>query len=282
MTTTSVDKIVSQHQGEQGGLITMLEAIQAEYGYLPEDVLRELADKTGLSLVDIYGVATFYKAFSLKPRGKHLVSCCLGTACHVRGAPNVAAKLEDRLGVPPGETTADKEFTLETVACLGACALGPIVVIDGHYFSNVRQAEVDNILTKAQRGLDKVEVSTDERVFPINVSCPRCNRGLLDTENLVEDHPSIRLTFSYGRKHGSMRMSSLYGSFTVQSDHAIPDGTDLNLFCPHCHAELASPSACPACNAQLVPLMVRGGGVLQFCSRRGCKEHRLDFGGVNL
>jgi len=282
VTSESVDRIVSQHQGEQGGLISMLEAIQAEYSYLPEPVLRELAEKTGMSLVDIYGVATFYRAFSLKPRGKHLVSCCLGTACHVRGAPTVAVELEKQLGVSAGETTPDEQFTLETVACLGACALGPIVVIDGRYFSNVRRSEVKEILAKTRHGLDKVEVTTDERVFPITVSCPRCNRGLLDKQNLVDDHPSIRLTFSFGRKHGSMRLSSLYGSFTVQADHDIPDGTELNLFCPHCHAELASSSACPTCNAKLVPLMVRGGGVLQVCARRGCNEHRLDFDGVNL
>ena len=282
MTTASVDKIVSQHKGEQGGLISMPEAIQAEYSYLPEHALRTVADQTGFSLVDIYGVATFYKAFSLKPRGKHLVSCCLGTACHVRAAPTVAAELEKQLGVKAGETTSDKEFTLETVNCLGACALGPIVVIDGHYFSNVRHSEVKEILAKARAGLDKVEIKTDERVFPVSVSCPRCNRGLLDTHNLVDGHPSIRLTFSFGRKHGSMRLSSLYGSFTVQADHDIPNGTELNMFCPHCHAELASSSACPTCDAMLVPLMVRGGGVMQICSRRGCKEHRLDFTGVNI
>src|SRR5690606_22695369 len=104
---------------------------------LPEQALREVADATGRPLVDVYGVATFYRAFSLKPRGKHVCTVCLGTACHVRGAPAVVSAFEKRLAVKAGETTSDEEFTLETVACLGACALGPIVVADGHYFSNV-------------------------------------------------------------------------------------------------------------------------------------------------
>ena len=114
------------------GLIAILEQIQAKYGYLPESKLKEVSETTGKSMVDIYGVATFYRAFSLKPRGKHLVSVCQGTACHVRNSTAVADEFCKKLDVKPGNTTNDKEFTLETVNCLGACALGPIVVVDGH------------------------------------------------------------------------------------------------------------------------------------------------------
>ena len=129
-------RIIENHtKGNQTGLISILEDIQADYSYLPEEALRIVSEKTGRSLVDIYGVATFYKAFSLKPRGKHLISACLGTACHVRGGQAVASEFQRQLGIKPGETTSDNLITLETVNCLGACALGPIVVVDGHYFS---------------------------------------------------------------------------------------------------------------------------------------------------
>ena len=145
---TEILGILDKHEEDRGGLISILEDIQAKYSYLPAEALKLVADGTGRSLVDIYGVATFYKSFSLKPRGKHLCSVCVGTACHVRGAPIIADTFQRQLGAGPGETTADKEFTLETVNCLGACALGPIVVVDGHYFSNVNSARVKQIIKK--------------------------------------------------------------------------------------------------------------------------------------
>ena len=129
---TEVAGILDRHEGDRGGLISILEDIQARYSYLPAEALKTVADATGRSLVDIYAVATFYKSFSLKPRGKHVCTVCTGTACHVRGAPTVAQEFERQLGINAGETTPDKEFTLETVNCLGACAAGPIVVVDGH------------------------------------------------------------------------------------------------------------------------------------------------------
>ena len=128
MTAEYVSGIVDAHEGKRGGLIAILQDIQARCGYLPADALKTVANKTGRPLVDVYGVATFYNAFSLKPRGKHVCSVCLGTACHVRGGPVIAEEFGRNLKVEPGETTADREFTLETVNCLGACALGPIVV----------------------------------------------------------------------------------------------------------------------------------------------------------
>jgi NADH:ubiquinone oxidoreductase subunit E len=276
-----IARITDQFAGEKGSLISILEAVQGKYGYLPEDALRVVAKKTGESMVDIYGVATFYKAFSLKPRGKHLVSVCLGTACHVRQAPKVAEEFVKVLGVESGETTPDKEFTLETVACLGACALGPIVVVDGHYFSQVKPDEVKGILQKAKDGLDKVEIETDETVFPINVSCPRCNRGFADPDHPIDGIPSIHVTASFARKHGSFRFSALYGSYNIVTDHDIPMDTELNFFCPYCHSELFGGAACPSCGAHMIPMLLRGGGVVTICSRRGCKEHFLDLDGVN-
>ncbi len=138
--------IVEKHDAACGGLIAMLEEVQELYGYLPEDALRLVAKAANRSLVDVYGVATFYKAFSLQPRGKHHVCACEGTACHVRGAPMVVEELKRQLAIDADETTADGKFTLETVSCLGACALGPIVVTDGVYHSKVNVAGVKHIL----------------------------------------------------------------------------------------------------------------------------------------
>src|SRR4030043_1081513 len=156
-------KVIEDHrEGDQTGIISILEEIQTKYSYLPEEALRIIAQKLRCSLVDLYGVATFYKAFSLKPTGKHLIPVCLGTACHVRGGETIASEFQRQLGVKPGETTPDKEITLETVNCLGACALGPIVVVDGHYFSNVSVQKVKEITHRAKAGLDHIDIRSDE------------------------------------------------------------------------------------------------------------------------
>ena len=279
----NVAPIIEKYKGHRGGLISILEEIQGKFGYLPEDVLRVVADKTGRALVDIYGVATFYKAFRLTPRGKHLTSVCLGTACHVRGGPAVAEEFEKQLGVDAGGgTTEDKEVTLETVRCLGACALGPIVVVDGHYFANVNTIQVEQIIAKTKSGLDTAEGKDDIRVFALEVSCPQCNHSLMDQVHLVDGVPSIRMTVSFGHEHGWLRLSSLYGSYSVESGNEIPVGTVVNFFCPHCHAELIGAWNCTVCDAPMVPMIVRGGGIVQICSRRGCKSHMLDLEGVNL
>ncbi|MDP8239238.1 MAG: NAD(P)H-dependent oxidoreductase subunit E [Candidatus Hatepunaea meridiana] len=282
MNPTDIQDIVEKSKQTRGGLIGMLQDIQARYSYLPEEALSYISEHTNRSLVDIYGVATFYKSFSLTPRGKHLCSVCLGTACHVRGAPMIAEEFERQLGIKAGQTTKDKEFTLETVNCLGACALGPIVVVDGQYFSNVKTSKVKQILSETREGLDKVEVKTDERIFPVTVSCARCNHSLMDTGYLIDDNPSIRVTVSFERKHGWLRLSSLYGSYSVEAEYEIPLNEVLDFFCPHCHSELSGASECAECGAPMVPMIVRGGGIVQICSRRGCKGHLLNLGGANI
>ncbi len=282
MTKEEIAGIIESQGPGQRGMISILETIQNKCGYLPADALKEVADKTGCSLVDIYGVATFYRSFSLKPRGKHLVSVCLGTACHVRNAPMIVEEFERQLGTTAGNTTPDNQFTLETVNCLGACALGPIVVVDGHYFSNVKTAKVKSIISKARKGLDRVEVKKDERIFAVDVNCPRCNHGLADPSHLIDDHPSVRLTVSFGRKHGWIRLSSLYGSPNLESEYEIPMEIEVNFFCPHCHAELIGASKCVTCGAAMIPMIVRGGGMVQICSRRGCNNHMLDLNGENF
>jgi len=282
MEQAEISNTLKENNGRHGGLVSILEEVQAKHGYLPEEVLRQVSKETGRSMVDIYGVATFYKAFSLKPRGKHVVSVCLGTACHVRGGPAIAQEVEKQLGIKAGETTRDKEFTLETVNCLGACALGPIVVVDGHYFSKVKGSMVKDILAKAQSGLDLIQIESDRRIFPVEVSCARCNHSLMDARHLIDGQPAIRVTVSFGSKHGRLTISSLYGSYHVDSEHEIPPDTIVHMFCPHCHAELIGGASCGECSAPMVPMIVKGGGIVQICSRRGCRGHMLDLSGSSL
>ena len=143
-----VAAIVSKYGANRDSLISVLQDIQSEYHYLPEDALRAVASQLDFPLIQAYSVATFFKAFSLKPRGEHIVSVCLGTACHVRGAPAVLDEVKRRLGIEPGETTEDMQFTLETVNCLGACALGPIVVVDAKYHGQMSPGKVKKVLKK--------------------------------------------------------------------------------------------------------------------------------------
>ena len=270
--------IVDRHRGTRGALIATLEEIQAEHGYLPEAALRAVAEGTGRSLVDVYGVATFYNLFNMKPRGKHLVSVCLGTACHVRGSRAVVEEFERQLGIRVGDTTPDKCFTLKTVNCLGACALGPVAVIDGRYFSKLRRSRVSDLIEAARN--DLVSAGNDAGMFPVKVSCPSCNHSLMDPAYQIGDRPSIKLTASFGHQHGWLRLSSIYGKYDVFSEHEIPPETVLNFFCPHCHARMIGSWECSKCGAPMVQMMIRGGGTVRICSRSGCSgsdSHMLDL-----
>ena len=269
--------ILEKHNEDRGGLIAILEEVQAEYGYLPEKSLRIISDKTDRPMVDVYGVATFYRSFSLKPRGKHLICACLGTACHVRGAPRVVEEFERQLGIKAGQTTADKEFTLETANCLGACALGPVVVIDGNYFSKVRKSRVGRLLEQALTGFDKLDIGKDKRIFPVDVHCPHCNHSLNDETFTIDGHPAIRVTISSDHKQGWLRLSCLYGSSNFVSEFDVPTGSVVTLLCPHCGVEFPITLDCSVCAAPMLPMLVDGGGIVQICSRRGCKNHMLDL-----
>jgi NADH-quinone oxidoreductase subunit E len=133
-------------KGQKAALISLLSDIQDRYHYLPHNTLVLLSEALDIPLSQIYSVATFYNAFSLKPRGAHIVRVCMGTACHVRGAPSILNRLESKLKIVAGETTRDRQITLETVNCLGACALGPVTVIDGAYSGQMDIAKVDRLL----------------------------------------------------------------------------------------------------------------------------------------
>lgn len=145
-----IQSVIDKHNGEKRNLIAILLDIQSHYNYLPADSLCLVASALGMPLVDVIGVATFYRAFSLTPRGEHTCLVCMGTACHVRGGPKILEEFERKLGVPAGETTPDKKFTLETVACLGCCAIGPVVVVDGDYHGHATIRKVETILNKYQ------------------------------------------------------------------------------------------------------------------------------------
>jgi NADH-quinone oxidoreductase subunit E len=143
---TEVDEIISRHGGKQNALIQILLDVQKEERWLSEECLRHIGERLDVPLPRVYQIATFYKAFSLTQRGRHLVTVCLGTACHVRGAPTLLDRISKELGVRPGKTTDDSRFSLLTVNCMGCCALGPVMAIDGTYYSNPANSDFGKIL----------------------------------------------------------------------------------------------------------------------------------------
>ena len=146
-----IENIIQKYKTQKEALIPILQDIQAEYNWLPPETIREVANKLDIPLIDVYGVASFYRAFSLKPRGKHIITVCLGTACHVRGGPRIVAEVSRKLNIEPDETTADKQWTLETVNCLGCCAIGPVVVIDKEYYGGMNPTKVSRALKKYEK-----------------------------------------------------------------------------------------------------------------------------------
>src|SRR5512136_215589 len=146
----AVFEIIENHGYQKASLIGILQDIQAKMNYLPRKALIQVAKSLDVPLTSIYEVATFYKAFSLEPKGRHTIQVCLGTACHVRGGARVLDYLENRLEVKSGATTKDLVFTLESVNCLGACALGPMMVIDKKYHGKINTNKIEPILKKYQ------------------------------------------------------------------------------------------------------------------------------------
>ena len=141
-----VRSILDKYGYDRGLLVPVLQDIQAEFGYLVREALLEISIGLDIPLSQVYSVATFFRAFSLKPRGRHLINVCLGTACHVRGAVRILETIEREAGIKPGDTSEDLRFSLETVNCVGACALGPIVIVDGKYSGDMKTAKVKPLL----------------------------------------------------------------------------------------------------------------------------------------
>jgi len=142
-----VDRIINKYKKDKKDLLSILQDAQDEYGYLPRDVLVHIREKLNVSLSQIYGVVTFYNAFSLMPRGRHVIMVCTGTTCHVRGAGKLLERAEKELRIRNGETTRDLRFSLETVRCLGCCSLAPVVRIDSDTYGRVKQSEFSKILS---------------------------------------------------------------------------------------------------------------------------------------
>ena len=141
-----IDEIINKHQGDAGSLIQVLLEIQSENRWLPKEVLEKVSKKLKVPLNRIQHIATFYKAFSLLPKGRHEIHICMGTACHIRGAPRVLDTVQNLVGIKPGETDLDFKFSLETLNCLGCCALGPVTVIDGEYHGQMTPAKAEDVL----------------------------------------------------------------------------------------------------------------------------------------
>ena len=137
------------------GLIPILQEIQDSFGYLSSEVLMEVSDYTKIPASQIYGVATFYEQFHLKPRGRHIIKCCRGTACHVRKGAELIDAIKNELGVEEGQTTEDKKFTFETVACLGTCALAPVMMIDDKYYGKMNPSRIEKIIKELRSAIEE-------------------------------------------------------------------------------------------------------------------------------
>lgn len=145
---SKVEEVLERHGGEKGALIPVLQEVQALFSYLPEEALVLIGRKLKIPLSHIYGVVTFYAQFYLTPRGRHVIKSCQGTACHVRGGRSALDALGRELGVKPGETTDDLDFTLETVACLGTCFLAPVIMVDNDYYGKLTPKRAVDALKK--------------------------------------------------------------------------------------------------------------------------------------
>ncbi len=149
---SKIDQVIERCEKAKSSLIPILQDIQHEYNWLPPEVLKHVAERLDVPLIGVYGAATFYRSFSLKPRGKHIGTVCVGTACHVRGGQRIVDAISREFGIEPGETTEDLNFTLETVNCLGCCAIGPILVLDGEYYGEMTTRKVSSLLEKYRTG----------------------------------------------------------------------------------------------------------------------------------
>ena len=144
--TEALKKCIDEHRGEKGALMPVLQEAQAIYGYLPVEVQTQIAEGLDLPLAEVFGVATFYSQFSLKPKGKHKISVCLGTACYVKGSDKILEAVEKQLGISCGECTPDRKFSIESCRCVGACGLAPVMIVDGEVYGKLNAKDVPGIL----------------------------------------------------------------------------------------------------------------------------------------
>ena len=155
MDTDKVQAIIDRRSGHNSPLMYMLQDLHKEFNYLPKEALQLVSRKTDVPLSRIYGIASFFHAFSLEPRGKHVCSVCMGTACHVRGSQRILDDLERELNVKAGGNTADMEITLDTVNCVGACAIGPVVIVNSEYHGNMTSSKTSKLIKTLREGQTK-------------------------------------------------------------------------------------------------------------------------------
>lgn len=153
MDLSTLEKLCDKYRHEKGAIVELLQEIQAEDQYISKDTMQYVSEQLEIPLSQLYGLATFYRAFSLEPKGKHQVTCCMGTACHVRGGKRVVNELERILNIKVGSTTEDRLFTLTTVNCVGACAVAPIVIVDGHYHGEMTPAKARQLIEQYRNEL---------------------------------------------------------------------------------------------------------------------------------
>lgn len=151
MKSDYVEKIIKNCGGKRTALISILHKIQEEYNYLPEDALKKVARSLEIELPELYGIATFYKSFSLVPRGRNSITLCLGTACHVRGGPKILNEMKRLLKIEPGETTPDRMFSLNVVNCLGVCAIGPVMMVNGKFYGEMNPLKSKRLIEKLSK-----------------------------------------------------------------------------------------------------------------------------------
>ncbi len=151
MDMTQLDSVFSNRAHNAEDLIEVLQDIQGIYNYLPEEALWKVAKMLDVPIIEVFRAANFYKAFSLHPRGKHLITICMGTACHVRGAPKFSDEVLAQLEIEPGQTTKDRLFTVETVNCLGACALAPVLIMDGKYYDHMTSLKLRKLIQSTKK-----------------------------------------------------------------------------------------------------------------------------------
>jgi NADH-quinone oxidoreductase subunit E len=143
-----VESLLDKYNRQASQLISILHDVQSQYNWTPKEIIIQISEGLGIPISHVYSVVSFYKVFRTEPRGRHVARICLGTACHVRGGDKIMQKAEDILGIKQGTTTEDKKFTLEKVNCLGCCALGPVMVVDGNYYGRLVPADVEGHLAK--------------------------------------------------------------------------------------------------------------------------------------
>lgn len=162
MELAQLDKILDRRGPEPFDVMEALQDVQEEYGYLPEEAMLRVSESLEVPLIEVFRLANFYKSFSLEPRGRHLITVCLGTACHVQGAPRLVDQVLGQLKVEPGKTTADGAFTVETVNCIGACALAPVIIMDGQYHDHMTPRKFRTLVNRTRRADEKAEGNGDD------------------------------------------------------------------------------------------------------------------------